>query len=69
MKHDLDAITNEIEQGFMQAGGWKACRYLLGKLVPDGDAAPDDVPAVTAAEPPPGTVAGDTPTPRGSEED
>lgn len=29
----LDALTNEIEQGFMQRGGWKACRYLLGKLV------------------------------------
>lgn len=30
---ELDNLTNEIEQGFMQRGGWKACRYLLGKLV------------------------------------
>lgn len=29
---DLDALTNEIEQGFMQRGGWEACRHLLGKL-------------------------------------
>ncbi len=29
---ELDQLANEIEQGFMQRGGWKACRYLLGKL-------------------------------------
>lgn len=35
MPDQLDLLTNEIEQGFMQRGGWKACRYLLGKLVED----------------------------------
>ena len=35
---DLDVLTNEIEQGFMQLGGWKACRYSLKKLVADKDA-------------------------------
>lgn len=30
---ELDTLTNEIEQGFMQRGGWKSCRYLLGKLL------------------------------------
>ena len=34
---ELNILTNEIEQGFMQRGGWKACRYLLGKLVADKD--------------------------------
>lgn len=29
---DLDTWTNEIEQGFMQRGGWKACRYILGEI-------------------------------------
>lgn len=29
----LDVLTNGIEQGFMQRGGWRECRYLLGKLV------------------------------------
>ena len=29
---ELDQLANEIEQGFMQRGGWRACRYLLGKL-------------------------------------
>lgn len=29
---ELDQLANGIEQGFMQRGGWKACRYLLGKL-------------------------------------
>ena len=30
---ELDLLANEIEQGFMQQGGWRTCRYLLGKLV------------------------------------
>lgn len=29
---ELDTLTNEIEQDFMQPGGWKACRYLVSKL-------------------------------------
>ena len=33
----LDVLTNGIEQGFMQRGGWKNCRYLLGKLVAERD--------------------------------
>lgn len=33
----LDELTNEIEQGFMQSGGWEACRFLLGKLVANKD--------------------------------
>ena len=33
MSDPLDTLTNEIEQGFMQRGGWKACRYAVGKLV------------------------------------
>lgn len=37
-KDPLDILTNEIEQDFMQFGGWKECRYLLGKLVGDKDA-------------------------------
>ena len=28
---ELDLLTNEIEQQFMQRGGWGQCRYLLGK--------------------------------------
>lgn len=32
---ELDQLANQIKQGFMQPGGWKACRYLLGKLVAD----------------------------------
>ena len=39
MSDELDIITNEIEQGFMQRGGWKACRHLLRKLVNDKDSA------------------------------
>lgn len=35
---ELDVLTNGIEQGFMQPGGWKECRYLLGKLVEERDA-------------------------------
>ena len=30
---DLDSVANEMEQGFQQRGGRKACRYLLGKIV------------------------------------
>ena len=30
-KDKLGLLTNEIEQGFMQRGGWAACRHLLGK--------------------------------------
>jgi hypothetical protein len=30
---DLDLVTNEIEQGFQQRGGWKACRHLLQTIV------------------------------------
>ena len=33
LRDDLDSLTNEIQQGFMQPGGRKACRYLLQKLV------------------------------------
>ena len=29
---ELDGLTNEIEQGFMQSGGWDACRHLLSTL-------------------------------------
>ena len=29
---ELDQLANEIEQGFMRPGGWKTCRYLLGKF-------------------------------------
>ena len=29
MADKLDILTNEIEQGFKQRGGWKACRHLL----------------------------------------
>ncbi len=28
----LDTWCNEIEQGFMQRGGWKACRHILGEI-------------------------------------
>ncbi len=35
MADKLDILTNEIEQGFSQRGGWKACRYLLGELAKD----------------------------------
>ncbi len=30
---NLDILTNEIEQGFMQRGGWEMCRYSLGKFL------------------------------------
>jgi len=30
---DLDAVVNEIEQGFQQRNGWKECRHLLGAVV------------------------------------
>jgi hypothetical protein len=30
---DLDSVTSEIQQYFMQRGGWDQTRYLLGKLV------------------------------------
>ncbi len=33
LSDDLDSVAAEIQQGFMQRGGFKACRYLLGKLV------------------------------------
>lgn len=29
----LDILADEIERGFMQEGGWKRCRYLLGKVL------------------------------------
>lgn len=32
LRSDLDSVASEIEQGFSQRGGWKSCRYLLGKL-------------------------------------
>lgn len=32
----LDTTANEIEQGFMQQGGWKACRHLLGRVYQEG---------------------------------
>ncbi len=28
--NDLDQLTNEIEQCFMQFDGWNRCRYALG---------------------------------------
>lgn len=31
-KDKLDLLANEIEQAFMQRGGWDTCRHLLGKL-------------------------------------
>lgn len=31
----LDILANEIEQGFMQRGGWKSCRHLLSKQFND----------------------------------
>ena len=37
LQADLDALTNEIEQGFMQHDGWETCRYLLSKLIADKD--------------------------------
>ncbi len=36
--HDLDSVANEMEQGFQQRGGRKACRYLLGKIVEEEQA-------------------------------
>ena len=30
---DRDSLTNEIEQGFRQRGGWESCRFIIGKLV------------------------------------
>ena len=30
---ELDRLTNKIEQGFQEPGGWRDCRFLLGKLV------------------------------------
>lgn len=35
---EMDLVTNEIIHGFMQHGGRKACRYLLGKLLANKDA-------------------------------
>jgi len=48
---NLDTLTNEIEQMFMQEGGWKACRYLLGKLVADKDAEIERLEAIVAKLP------------------
>ncbi len=33
LSDDLDSVAAEIQQGFMQRGGFKDCRYLLRKLV------------------------------------
>ena len=33
MQDELDILTNEIEQGFMQRGGWKTCRFLLERFI------------------------------------
>lgn len=31
--YQLNELANEMEQAFIQPGGWKACRYLLERLV------------------------------------
>ena len=28
---NIDTLTNEVAQCFMQPDGWESCRYLLGK--------------------------------------